>query len=92
MEPRACAALYRAWLGQGAMKGQLLMGMRPVGLREYIRGFSVVSDAFPAVFLPGRWISSGLLEVKESLCLGKPKSYIEEGFAQKFSKIRCFIS
>lgn len=34
----------------------------------------LVSNAFPAVFLPGRWISSGLLQVMESPCLGKPKS------------------
>lgn len=92
MEPGACTTPYRVWLGEGALKGQLLMGMWPVELREYTWGLSVVSDAFPAVFLLGRWISSGLLQVMESLCLGKPKSYIEEGFAQRFSKIRCFIS
>lgn len=71
---------------------ELLMGISPVGLREYTWGLGVVSDAFPVVFLPGRWISSGLLQMMESLCLGKPMSYIEEGFAQRFSKIRCFIS
>lgn len=52
-----------------------------MGLREYIWRLSIISDAFPAVFLPGRWIRSGALQVMESLCLGKPKSYIEEGFA-----------
>lgn len=27
VEPGACTTLYRAWLGEGAVKGQLLIGM-----------------------------------------------------------------
>lgn len=38
------------------------------------------------MFFPGRWISSGLLQVMESLCLRKPKSYIEEGFCPEVFK------
>lgn len=59
---------------------------------ESIAGVSARSVMPSQQFLPGRWISSGLLQVMESPCLGKPKSYIEEGFAQRFSKIHCFIS
>lgn len=51
MEPRACTTPDRVWLGEGAVKGQLPMGILPMGLlREYSWGLSVVSDAYQQCF------------------------------------------